>query len=196
MKTGALVLGYHGCDRAVGEKLVRADQRFRSSKNDYDWLGDGIYFWEGNPQRAQDWARFMAGHPKFKKRVKAPFAVGAVVELGNCLDLTEAGSLSLVRTAYEELAESFRYSETALPKNKSAHSEDEDLVERHLDCAVINFLHDLREEQGSEAFDTVRGAFFEGKKLYPGARIQSKTHIQLCVRNPAMIRGVFHITVN
>ncbi len=193
MRTGSLVLGYHGCDRDVGESLVNGDRPFRPSKNDYDWLGDGIYFWENDPRRALEWAEFMAGHPKFKSRVKKPFAVGAVIELGNCLDLTEAESLEMLKSAYDHLANAFHVSNTPLPKNEPADSSDVDLIKRYLDCAVVNYLHDLREEQDRKPFDTVRGPFFEGKELYPGARIQKKTHVQLCVRNPAKIRGVFHI---
>lgn len=107
MKLGAFVLGYHGCDRQVGEALIAGRSDFRASQNDHDWLGQGIYFWENNPERALEWARFMAGHPKFKRRVKEPFAMGAVIDLGNCLDLTEATSLRLVKVAYSNLVSIF-----------------------------------------------------------------------------------------
>lgn len=62
---GAFALGYHGCDRDVAETLLSEDPKFKHSTNDYDWLGSGIYFWENNPKRAMDWARFMAKHPNF-----------------------------------------------------------------------------------------------------------------------------------
>ena len=173
--------------------MVGGKTNFRPSSNKHDWLGSGIYFWEQNPRRAQDWAKFMAEHPRFRSRVKTPFAIGAVIELGNCLDLTESESLEIVKTAYDELAEDFDVVGIPLPKNQPGNSADDDLVKRYLDCAVINFLHDLRERRDLEPFDTVRGAFFEGEELYPGAGIRKKTHIQVCVRNPAKIRGVFHI---
>ena len=172
---------------------MNGNRRFRQSKNDYDWLGDGIYFWENDPRRALEWAGFMAGHPRFKSRVKKSFVVGAVIELGNCLDLTEGESLELLKTAYNHLANAFHLNNTSLPKNEPADSSDSDLIRCYLDCAVVNALHDLRDQEELEPFDTVRGPFFEGEQLYPGARIQKKTHIQLCVREPAMIRGVFHI---
>jgi hypothetical protein len=41
------VLGYHGCDRVVGERLLRGTP-FRPSDNEYDWLGPGIYFFAGS----------------------------------------------------------------------------------------------------------------------------------------------------
>ena len=29
---------------------------FNKSDNDYDWLGPGVYFWQSNPKRAQQFA--------------------------------------------------------------------------------------------------------------------------------------------
>lgn len=48
--SASFILGYHGCDEAVAEKVL-AGEDFKPSDNDYDWLGSGIYFWEANPQR-------------------------------------------------------------------------------------------------------------------------------------------------
>ena len=52
MRSAALVLGYHGCDREVGERILGGGGHLQSSENDYDWLGSGIYFWGDNPSRA------------------------------------------------------------------------------------------------------------------------------------------------
>jgi len=74
-----------------------------------------------------------------------------------------------------------------MPENMKGFSGDEDLVKRHLDCAVINFLHQARERSSSKEvnpFDSVRGIFVEGSELYPGAKIMSQTHIQICIRIP------------
>lgn len=193
MKMGAFVLGYHGCDREVAEGLLSGEEKFKASKNDHDWLGHGVYFWENNPKRALEWARFMASHPKFKKRVKEPYAVGAVIDVGNCLDLTEAVSLEIVGGGYQALKETFELVGTPLPENKAVSSHDEDLLQRYLDCAVINHVHGLREMENREAFASVRGAFHEGEALYPGASIKKKTHIQLCVCDLQNIRGIFRI---
>ncbi len=86
----------------------------------------------------------------------------------------------------------FRDSGVAPPTNTSAFATDEDLVRRRLDCAVCQFLHELREINQQVPFDTLRAAFFEGKPLYPGAGFAARTHIQWCVRNPGRsIRGYF-----
>lgn len=193
MKMGAFVLAYHGCDREVAEILLAGQGKFRPSENDHDWLGHGVYFWENNPKRALEWAGFMASHPRFTERVKEPYAVGAIIDLGNCLDLTESSSLDIVRKGYyafRELSESFGM---PLPENKRVSAQDQDRIQRHLDCAVINYVHDSLEEDGQSPYSTVRGAFPEGGELYPGAGFSAKMHIQICVRNLYCIRGVFRI---
>src|SRR5271155_2352654 len=54
-RLSSFILGYHGCDRKVGERLLEG-AAFKPSDNDYDWLGPGIYFWEANPRRALEFA--------------------------------------------------------------------------------------------------------------------------------------------
>jgi len=52
----AFVLGFHGCDRQIGEDVLAGTRVLTTSQNDYDWLGPGTYFWEGNPERALQFA--------------------------------------------------------------------------------------------------------------------------------------------
>ena len=193
MRATSFVLGYHGCDEQVGERILRNDNHVAVSRNRYDWLGEGAYFWENSPERALQWAEFLTKHPPHPdRRIREPFVIGAIIDLGNCLDLTDASSLQIVRGGYDELHRATARAEASLPVNEPAQGDDIDLVKRHLDCAVINFVHLLREREGLEAFDTVRGVFTEGLPLYPGAKILAKTHLQICVRNPeASIKGYF-----
>ena len=192
MYASAFVLGFHGCEARVGERILAGKDRLRPSGNAYDWLGHGIYFWENNPKRALQWAEYVAAHPKlFKTHIRQPFVLGAIIDLGRCLDLTEAESLGIVKAGHADMKRRFEAVGVPLPQNEQAGEDDEDLVKRKLDCAVINFVHELREGERLDPFDSVRGAFFEGRPLYKGARIRAKTHIQLCVRNHDSIRGYF-----
>lgn len=193
MFAASFVLGYHGCDKRVGERILRNDDHVAVSRNRYDWLGEGAYFWENSPERALQWAEFLKKHPpQPDRRIRSPFVIGAIIDLGNCLDLTDASSLKIVRGGYEEFQRATVLADAELPVNEPALDDDTDLVKRHLDCAVINFVHLLREREGLDAFDTVRGVFTEGAPLYPGAKILAKTHMQICVRNPqASIKGYF-----
>lgn len=52
-----LVLGFHGCDANLAEQVVLGKTMLKKSDHDYDWLGPGIYFWENNVDRAEQWAK-------------------------------------------------------------------------------------------------------------------------------------------
>ena len=189
MNMGALVLAFHGCDKTIGEAILAGKSEFKLSENSYDWLGSGIYFWENDEQRAWEWAEQLARRGK----IKEAFAIGAVIDLGLCLDLNESASLDEVRASYDALKKLFDVTGLDLPQNKPGKKCSADLLEQHLDCAVINNVHLLREEAKRPAFDTVRSSFPEGESLYPGACIKERTHTQLCVRALGAIRGVFRL---
>ncbi|MBY0511932.1 MAG: hypothetical protein K2P94_17490 [Rhodospirillaceae bacterium] len=181
------VLGYHGCDEAVGLKLLNG-RPFKQSTNEYDWLGPGIYFWEANPVRGLKFAKEASKRPASK--IKKPFVVGAVIDLGYCLDLTTHGGIETVRQGHNSLLQSVSASSSRLPENGPS------LLKRHLDCAVIRRVHSIVETSKLPRFDTVRGIFTEGRPIYPTAGFDEKTHIQIAVCNPDCIKGVFRVPKN
>ncbi len=157
----------------------------RPSTNPYDWLGHGAYFWENSVSRARSWAELAKKNPKVSKtKIGEPFVIGAIVDPGYCLDLSEEGCLEILRSAYRPFVETMATVGAPLPKNEAVRPGDTDLVKRQLDCAVINSLHQLREEQKEIPFDTVRSPFPEGGPLFEGSNINSRTHVQWCIRDP------------
>ena len=189
-KTG-LVLGFHGCDEHLVQKVLANQEFLNPSKNTYDWLGSGIYFWESSPSRALDYANALNERRKrTKQTLIKPAVIGAVIDLGHCLDLLEYQNLQLLKEGFELLQTTLEISGLAIPANKAVGQSD-DLLLRDLDCAVIETLHDVRKEANLTPFDSVRGVFFEGDELYPGAGFKEKNHIQLCIRNPNCIKGYF-----
>lgn len=187
----SFVLGFHGCDAKIGQDALNGTLSLTASNKQYDWLGSGVYFWESDPQRAREWAvqSTNAG------RIKAPFVIGAVIDLGNCLDLTQRESLTLLSETHKAVQALFRSKKKSLPKNLDSKSSSRgDKLLRYLDCLVINHLHSTIKELKTVAqFDTVRGLFVEGKPIYPGARLYSHTHTQIAVRTPEMIHGLFRV---
>lgn len=184
----SFVLGYHGCDAEVASRIVNGEAGLLPSDKDYDWLGPGAYFWESDPARAMEWAT----EARKRRRVSAPAVVGAVIDLGNCLDLLARENLDLVREAHDLFVDEQRESGLTIPKNKSLPNQPAELTLRYLDCAVIRFIHKLLDRTGAEPFDTVRGLFPEGGLLYDGAGFRDRNHIQIAVCNPEAIRGVFY----
>jgi hypothetical protein len=75
--SSSFILGYHGCDLRIGERLLQGTA-FRHSNNDYDWLGPGIDFWEANPQRGFEFAK--EASKRRPSSVSTPFVIGAVID--------------------------------------------------------------------------------------------------------------------
>lgn len=180
----SIVFGFHACKRHDGKKLIAGSTDFKPSENQYDWLGHGMYFWENSLHRAKRFAE--------DRKIDNHCIIGAALQLGYCLDLTDSESLSYLSSAYSALKTTLEIAEKPLPKNKQGNGPiSEDLLLRDLDCAVINFLHAQREDSGEKPFDSVRGVFWEGDDLYPGAGFKDRNHIQICIRNPNSIKGFF-----
>jgi hypothetical protein len=112
------------------------------------------------------YATFLRDHDKRAiKAIKNPFVVGAVIDLGFCLNLTDENALILVQQAHSELVSISKDAQTAMPINEPGFRGDQDLLKRHLDCAAFETLHGLREEGLLDPFDSVRAPFWEGDKL-------------------------------
>lgn len=180
------VLGFHGCDLSVYEKVIQGQAILKQSNNDYDWLGHGVYFWESNPQRANEFA----GELKERGKIKSIAVIGAIIDLGYCLNLIDTKSLKIVKATYEMMKLLFESIGKSMPENRNI-SKNTDLLLRNLDCAVIESLHQYRKINNEREFDTIRGLFLEGEPLYPNAGFNEKNHIQICVRNPNCIKGYF-----
>ena len=181
--SSSFVLGYHGCDAKVAERLLAGDD-FQLSQNDYDWLGHGVYFWEANPKRGLEFA----GELKNSGRgpdITTPAVVGAVIDFGQCLDLTTSAGTQQAASAYNTYKEICEKAGTSLPQNST------DSLRRNLDCAVIQALHEILEKEDLAPVDSVKRIFVEGDPAYPGSDIYKQTHIQVCVRNLDCIKGVF-----
>ena len=177
----SLILGFHGCDRSTAEAIFAGTADLKASNNEYDWLGHGVYFWESNPRRALDYARLLKEHPRSSvSKIREPAVVGAVIDLGYCLNLLDAQFIRVMREAYDDLSTAHKGAAKPLPQNKSAGGSP-DLLLRHLDCAVIEWANKLRVIDSLDAFDSVRGVFVEGDVIYPGAGVHEFNHIQVCV---------------
>lgn len=181
----SFILGFHGCRKSVGEAILAGEEKhLKPSEKVWDWLGHGIYFWEGNLARAWEWA-----HDRQKEdKIDDPFVLGAIIDLRHCLDLFDRGAMRQVAVAHDTLQTTFDKTDKDLPKNVG---NTPDKAGRTLDCLVINTLHSLRKGSKQPAYDSVRGPFLEGDPVYEGAGFRSHTHIQICVRNTACIKGYF-----
>lgn len=177
-----LVIGFHGCNKETWESVLLKSKHIKDSANDYDWLGHGQYFWECNYDRALSWAK--------ERKFKNPSVIGATIDLGRCLNLTDEKSIIELKNAYKLLKEDFGKSNIELPKNINVKN-NADILLRRLDCTVIQYLHQINKDANLTSYDSIRGVFIEGDEIYPDSGIKTKTHIQICVVNPNCIMGYF-----
>lgn len=189
----SLVLGFHGCDERIGRQLIAGDIAHLSpSKNPYDWIGDGIYFFENDPERALHFAVTASQHPErdlTKGRIESPFVVGAVIDLRNCLDLSHQQGIREAAEALEALRVS--RGDKPLPRNKPADADDGDIIVRNLDRAIVNYLHTLRRMAELQPYDTVKSPFAQGQPLAETSFFHEFSHVQIAVRNANCILGYF-----
>jgi hypothetical protein len=194
-----LYIGFHGCDEMIRNRLIMNPNHVEKSNRPYDWLGNGFYVWENNFSRALQWAKDKAS----KNEITKASVLGVVYTLSNCLDFTDSAFIDSISTYYYLMKNELEKVNIKLPKNRN-HRKDKhnDKLIRELDCAVIEYCHakidqEIKFQMTSkgfsylQAYDSVRGLFTEGGEAFPGAAIQKKNHIQVCIRNVDMIKGFF-----
>lgn len=174
-----LVHAYHGTSRATAAALLDGSPFLRSA-NAHDWLGPGIYFWEHGLDRAARWAR--------EHGESDPTVVGALVQLGKCYDLMDTRYTEDLAVGAIAFHEKTVRAGAATPRNRGT-----DGKARYLDSAVLTWWLDELAEAG-QVFQTVRYGFEEGPPVHPDMAIRSESHVQIAVRDPACIIGVFRPT--
>lgn len=99
-----IVYGFHGCDRSIAEEIINQKLTLKNSENEYDWVGNGMYFWENSPSRALEYAENLKANPERAKHpIKDPCVIGAIIHLGNCLDLLDYENLKILKAGFELL---------------------------------------------------------------------------------------------
>ena len=159
-----VVVGYHGTSDQAAQAVVR--DGFRLSQNSYDWLGDGVYFFQDALIRAWEWAD--AHHPD------EPAVIGAELDLIGCMDLLDAAWNPLLSDAHDAYIRLLKESGRTPPaQTGGAHP---------LDREVINYAIEVISRHGIE-ITCVRGAFVEGRPVYPDSALYDRTHVQISVRD-------------
>ncbi|QKI89924.1 hypothetical protein [Thiomicrorhabdus xiamenensis] len=185
----AVIYGFHGIDREAALNILNHKDQFLHSNNSYDWLGQGIYFWENNLERAKQYAK--KDSERKESSIKDPFVLGSVIELGNCMDLLDQRYIDFLPVAYEDLKDILAQEGKTMPVNAKFYPSDTDESKRELDCAVIRHACTLWEEIGNPPFDSVRAVFIEGDEVYNGAKFYTGSHIQIAIINHDCIKGIF-----
>lgn len=203
------VVAYHGCDITTRDNIVSGRiKSLKPSANKYDWLGDGVYFYEEDHERAMQYARYSAEHCELHLTAKAigtPAVVGAVLDVSRWLDVTIQPGIEHFKTALRTVEAGVAQSGNPLPENRPAFEGDSDNLHRALDRAVFQTVHTLREfnQQNAMAdgdaaavqafapFQAVRGAFTQGAAVNAHSAIHGQSHIQIALRDKSCVMGWF-----
>ena len=177
------VIGYHATRLSVAKRIINRKEDFEPSRNEGDWLGEGVYFWEYSPAHAMWWA---------ERKLKAdhwgePIAIlASVIRLGFCLDLLDRINVEYLIEAKSAYANELRQSGLPIPEN--AYSD------KRLDCQIFEFAYRLVERSSNRPVDTSRAVYVptgKAKRVWQRSWISKETHIQLCVRSPSCILGTW-----
>lgn len=181
MRYDRTIIGYHGCSIKTAERILNGEP-FEPSCNEYDWLGEGIYFWEYGFDRAWRWARHWYRSDGA--------VVGAIIQLAHCFDLTDTQYTHELAELAGTFVRGVKQARMRVPRNRGRH----DLKGRFLDCAIINWALREMEADGTHYY-SVRCLFTEGDPVYKDARVRTaitlESHAQVAVRDPACLIGVF-----
>ena len=166
------VIGYHGCPLDVADRIL-SEMQFLPSTRAYDWLGEGVYFWEYAPYRALEWAA-----SKCESEGGTPAVIRATIKLGRCLNLLDIEHIPGLTEMYALFVEML--GEENLPRNtgRGAHFLDREIIDSY--CRTVA-------ESTFKPLQTVRGSFAEGDSIYPGSKILKKAHTQIAVRDTTCI---------
>jgi hypothetical protein len=180
---------YHGCDLSLATAVTTHGVRLGPSMGQHEWLGTGVYFFVDGKQRAIEWAqkREAAG------KIAHAAVLSATIDSGHCLNLTDAGAVAELKAAFLWLALAYARAGCAMPMNSKHHWGVP--VDRKLDCAVIDAVHQLRRMHNRTPYDTVLGAFQDGPEAFPGSAIRAKDHIQVAVSYNSYGRIVSNVTL-
>jgi hypothetical protein len=166
---------FHGTTGVIANDILDGG-RFKSSLKPWNWLGPGIYFWEEDLNRAVRWASEQFGPAGAVLRTR--------ISLKDCLDLTKLSWNEYVAECFPDYREMLRRKRRTLPQNKGR--------DHDLDSSVLDYVSDKRQRK----FKSVRAAFTDGKRLYPGSALFRLSHIEIAVRDESVIIGPTELEVS
>lgn len=192
-----MVRGFHGTTMERAEQILRAG--FEQSKNDWDWLGKGAYFFEDAPSIARDWSEQMVERLDKKGIAAKPAVVSATLNLEGCIDLLDNELVASMKLCADRLASGGALKTQHGLRLRSAESRSFVIADYAMplashrynaaDCQVINALWGFLRDDGFSA-TSVRAPFVLGKQLYSNSFFFHETHVQIAVIERSIISDV------
>jgi hypothetical protein len=180
------VIGYHGTQQSVAERIVLRREPFQWYDRPHDWMGNGIYYWEYGPKQAWWFAEVRRRQRKWTEPVAV---VASMIRLGFCFDLLDPDNARELKSFHDDYVETQTALGLPVPEN--------DRRWKYLDKAVFEYAYTATDEEiarngGTSKVDTCRGIYVRPGttgRLWKKSWVQHGAFIQLLVRNPECILG-------
>lgn len=154
----SLVKAYHAGELAEIDCLIRQGFGIRHSSSQGNWLGDGVYFWENDPVRAEEWQI---------QRNK-----GAILEC----EIDTSFLLNLL--VKNEYSTEF-YGRAGQIANHLSLRNQKDAQKFDLDNQIFKAIQ--KSFQLDKGLCGVRMAFYLGESITPDGNLYENQHIQICL---------------
>lgn len=183
-----LIRGFHGTTASVARTILSSG-RITISRNDYDWLGRGSYFFQDAPLRAWKWSH----HWVAPRARDLPAVIAADISLEHCFDLLDLANWRYLLRARQLRPAGLTQRPPVVrdPASQRFHIISPAPVAgipglNFVDCAVVKLAVRLLRRQG-KTIHSVRGAFIEGQQLYDNSYFFDHSHVQIAVLDPTAI---------
>lgn len=165
-KQMAKIKAYHAGDVEKIEHFLACRQYMASSYSTNNWLGEGLYFWENNPIKAEKWL--------IQKNKGA--IMECDIDTENLLNLLEDNDDS--ESFFEQAKALSQKHGTILLNNRSSQN-------FQLDCKIFNEY-----KKGClNQFSGIRMAFYLGESITKDGNIYTGQHIQICLWDVSAIKN-------
>lgn len=167
---------------------------FELSNELYDWLGEGVYFWQSAPLRAWLWKRCLQMPRKLRSKREDTVVLEYVADVdpAEWLDLLDVRWTAVLARTGALIPELWRTAGTlddgsVLDEAKIVRLCRENArinapVRRYLDRAAIEHVSRSLERDHGMPIKAVRSAFQHLDRLYPYAAFRYGDHVQVAIR--------------
>lgn len=162
----AIIKAYHAGGTDEIEKFLLGSLYIKQSYNDNNWLGNGLYFWENDSRRAENW-QIQKGKGSILE---------CEIDTGDLLNLLEDN---------DEAAGFFANARSLSDRHRATHSNNKATQRFALDCKIFNVL----KADFQTRFAGVRMAFYLGESASENGNLYTDQHIQVCLWDLSVIQN-------
>lgn len=166
----SLVKAYHAGELDEIDTFIKHRSGIRHSSSQGNWLGVGVYFWENDPERAEEWQLRRNKGAILECEIDTRFLLNLLVKSEHTIEFYDRA-----RQLAENLAKT-----PNLRNQRDAQKFD-------LDHQVFRATQQYF--QRDKGLVGLRRAFFLGESITPHGNLYENQHIQICLWDTSAIEN-------